>query len=146
MEKPCAKKKSELDIKNRRLNWLIGKNSTLSLENKLIVYQQVIKPVWTYGCQLWGCAKPSIIKHIENFQNKILRQLVNAPWYIRNCDLHRDLGVNSVKSTIRKTATLHHQRLANHENPEARKLINTSSRQRRLRRTKPHDLVIQNSS
>jgi hypothetical protein len=31
-------------------------NSPLSLENKLLVYKTVLKPDWTYGIELWGCA------------------------------------------------------------------------------------------
>jgi hypothetical protein len=50
-------------------------------------------PVWTYGIQLWGCAAQSTISVIQPFQNKVLRDTVNAPWYIRNTDLHRDLNM-----------------------------------------------------
>jgi len=28
----------------------------LSLENKLLVYKAVLKPIWTDGVQLWGSA------------------------------------------------------------------------------------------
>jgi hypothetical protein len=37
--------------------WLLGRNSELSVHNKLILYKQVIRPVWSYGIQLWGCLK-----------------------------------------------------------------------------------------
>ena len=36
----------------KEINWLIGRNSNLSLENKLLVYKAVIKPIWTYGIEL----------------------------------------------------------------------------------------------
>lgn len=35
---------------------LLGRQSTLSLSNKLRVYSAVIKPIWTYGMQLWSSA------------------------------------------------------------------------------------------
>ena len=70
-------------------------------------YKQVLKPVWTYGIQLWGCASASNIEIIQRFQNKVLRNIVNAPWYIRNSDLHRDLGVEMVADEIRKFAQKH---------------------------------------
>jgi hypothetical protein len=41
------------------MNWLINKKSQLSLENKITIYKAIIKPVWTYGIELWGCSKPS---------------------------------------------------------------------------------------
>ena len=49
-------KRKQLDIKTREINWLIGKHSPLSLENKLLIYKTVLKPVWTYGIELWGPA------------------------------------------------------------------------------------------
>jgi hypothetical protein len=71
--------------------WLMGRRSVLTTHNKLVLYKQILKPVWTYGIQLWGCTKPSNIAIIQRFQNKVLRAIVNAPWYVRNADLHRDL-------------------------------------------------------
>jgi hypothetical protein len=40
-------KRKQLDLKTREINWLIGINSPLSLENKLIIYKTVLKPTWT---------------------------------------------------------------------------------------------------
>jgi len=33
-----AKKRKQTDLKAKEINWLIGRNSILSLENKLVVY------------------------------------------------------------------------------------------------------------
>jgi hypothetical protein len=44
-----AIKRKQLDHKNREIYWLIGKYSPLSLENKLLIYKTVLKPMWTYG-------------------------------------------------------------------------------------------------
>jgi hypothetical protein len=35
---------------------------------------------------------------IQRYQNKVLRCLVNAPWYARNSDIHRELGVETIAS------------------------------------------------
>jgi hypothetical protein len=73
-----AKKKQQLNIKTKQMNWLIGRKSQLSLENKTTNLQShtkthmdiwdrtvgmcqaivILKPIWTYGIELWGCAKP----------------------------------------------------------------------------------------
>jgi hypothetical protein len=82
--------------------WLLGRNTSLSLHNK-----QILKPIWTYGIQLWGCNKPSNIDIIKGFQNKVLKNMVSAPWYIRNDDLHRDLLVDVVTSEIQSFAKKH---------------------------------------
>jgi hypothetical protein len=47
-------KREELGIKYQQTYWLLGRRSTLSLRNKLVLYTQILKPVWTYGIQLWG--------------------------------------------------------------------------------------------
>jgi hypothetical protein len=44
--------------------------------------------------------KKSNIDITQRFQNKVLRNMVNAPWYIRNNDLHRDLQVDVVSREI----------------------------------------------
>jgi hypothetical protein len=64
------------------MNWLINNKSQLSLENKITIYKAIIKPVWTYGIELWGCSKPSSTNILQTFQSKTLRELANAPWYI----------------------------------------------------------------
>jgi hypothetical protein len=48
------KKRDELNIKFRKMYWLLGRNSELSVHNKLTLNKQVIRPVWSYGVQLWG--------------------------------------------------------------------------------------------
>jgi hypothetical protein len=50
----------------------------LSTHNKPVLYKQILKPVWTYGIQLWGCTKPSNAAIIQRFQNKLLRNIVDA--------------------------------------------------------------------
>jgi hypothetical protein len=39
--------------------------------SNLILYKQVLQPVWSYGIQLWGCASDSIIQVIQCFQYKV---------------------------------------------------------------------------
>jgi hypothetical protein len=67
-----------MDQKTKELNWLIGKKSYLSIDNKLLIYKTVIKPIWTYGTELWGCASKTNIAIIQRAQCKILRSITNA--------------------------------------------------------------------
>jgi len=134
------KKREELDLRYKKMYWLIGKNSSLSLHNKLLIYKQILKPVWTYGIQLWGCTKQSNKDIIQRFQNKVLRNIVSAPWYIRNNDFHRDLEVDVVSSEIQRFAQKHEERL-HHENVEAIQLLDNMDIVRRLQRIKPFELV-----
>lgn len=138
------KKRAELEIRYRDLQWLIGYKSHLSLHNKLTIYRQILKPIWSYGIQLWGCAQKSNVDIIQRFQNKVLRKMVNAPWYVRNSDLHRDLGVHTVEDTIKKFANSHHRKLQHHINEEAARLVFEVAPERRLARRKPIDLLGEN--
>jgi hypothetical protein len=54
-------------------------------------------PIWTYGIQLWGTASTSDIEILERFQAKVLRMMVDAPWYVPNALIPRDLNISTVK-------------------------------------------------
>jgi hypothetical protein len=66
------------------MNWLLRRKSQLSLSNKLLLYKTILKPIWTYGIQLWGTASTSIIEILERFQLKALRMIIDAPWHVPN--------------------------------------------------------------
>lgn len=135
------KKREQLNLKFRQMFWLLGSHSELSVHNKLLLYKQILKPVWTYGIQLWGCTKKSNIKVIQTFQNKVLRSIVKAPWYIRNEDIHRDLKMPVVEDEIKRFAGKHQKRLQTHENVEVISLLDNNGLVRRLKRLKPFELV-----
>jgi hypothetical protein len=140
--KPHVKKKQEeLNLKYRKMHWLLDRYSALSVCNKLMLYQQVLKPVWTYGIQLWGCASQSNRNIIQRFQNRVLRGIVDAPWYIRNENLHKDLDVATVDSVIKQYAQRREQCLHRHINVEALQLLHNDGLARRLQLTKPFELV-----
>jgi uncharacterized protein YeeX (DUF496 family) len=78
---------------------------------------------------------------IQRYQNKVLKCIVNAPWYVRYSDLHRDLGIETVTDIIAKFAKSHEERLQDHINIEASRLLNVNNITRRLKRKKPFELV-----
>jgi hypothetical protein len=67
-----VKKRKQIDLKFKQLYWLLGRKSPSSLENKVLVYKVAIKPMWTYGIELWGCASNSSIAILQRCQSKIL--------------------------------------------------------------------------
>jgi len=111
-----------LNSRSRMLKTLLSKNKCSSLKNKLLIYKTFLKPIWTYGLQLWGAAKKSNLNKIQSYQNITLRQLSNAPPYISNLTLHNDLHVK----TIEEESVIYYKRffsrLANHINPLIRNL------------------------
>jgi hypothetical protein len=95
-------KRQQLTLKTRQTNWLIGKRSQLSLENKVLLYKAILKPIWTYSIELWGCAKPSNTKIPQTFQSKTLRDITGAPWYVSNKTIHEDLNIPLITDVIKK--------------------------------------------
>jgi len=130
-----------LDLKLRNLNWIIGRKSQLSLENKLLVYKVILKPVWTYGIQLWGTASNSNLEILERFQSKVLRITTDAPWYVPNTIIKRDLQIPTVKQEARRHCANYRKRLDTHPNNLANTLFKEQFGTRRLTRLYPADLV-----
>jgi hypothetical protein len=64
-------KRKQLGLTLTKMNWLLGRQSKLSTTNKLL-YKTILKPIWTYGIQLWGTASTSNIDILERFQSKAL--------------------------------------------------------------------------
>jgi hypothetical protein len=134
-------KKLQLHIKTKKMNWLIGRKSQLSLDNKLIIYKVILNPIRTYGIELWGCAKPINIKILQNYQSQILRTMTNAPWYVSNQTIHDDLKIPYNKEVIHSQATNYRNRNKNHKNKLINPLISYQTAPRRLKRQWPEDLA-----
>jgi hypothetical protein len=96
--------------------WLLGRSSQLSLCNKLLLYKTILKPIWTYSIQLWGTASTSNIEILERFQSKAQHIIVDAPWYVANNHIRRDLQLTSVKEEIRRYSSQYSARLSTHPN------------------------------
>lgn len=132
-------KRKQLDTKFRQLYWILGRKSNLSLHNKLILYKAVLKPIWTYGIQLWGTSSKSNIAILQRFQAKVLRAITDSPWYLTNKILHRDLHLTTVTEEITRFASKYKSRLENHTNTLALNLLDNSETVRRLQRTHTTD-------
>ena len=131
------KKHTEINLKYKKMYWLIGRKSQLSLKTKTILYQALLKPIWYYACQIWATASESNISKIQRIQSKILRSISNAPWFMTNEALHDDLFVPSVREVIFNTYKRHIRKLEIHTNTSAITLLDNSQTVRRLKK-KPH--------
>jgi hypothetical protein len=105
----------------------------------LVVYKSILKPIWTYGIQLWGTASTSNIEILKRFQLKALHMIVDAPWYVPNTIIRRDLQIPTVKEEIRRYSSQYSGRLSAHPNYLIVNLIELPDN-RQLRRQLPNDL------
>src|SRR5204863_491660 len=123
-QKHIFTKRLQLGLKLRKIYWLIGRKSQLSLSSKLLLYKAILKPVWTYGIQLWGSASNSNIEILQRFQSKVLRLITCAPWYVPNEVIHRDLHMTTVKDEIANFSEKYKKRLFVHLNNLASGILN----------------------
>jgi hypothetical protein len=54
------------------MHWLLGTSSTLPIETKLLLYKAVLKPIWTYGIQVWGTGSNSNYEIFQRFKSRTL--------------------------------------------------------------------------
>ena len=121
------------------MHWLFGKKSKLSVATKVVLYKAIIKPIWTYGLQLWGSSKRSNLEIIDRCQTKIIRAILGAPRYVRNSILLRDLEINNVATEAGNVSAKYKKRLAKHPNKTARQIL-VAKRYNRLNRLDPLQL------
>jgi hypothetical protein len=72
-------KRKQLGMMVTKMHWLLEWKSKLSTSNKILIYEAILKPICTYGIQLWSTASTSNTDILECFQTKILRMIVDAP-------------------------------------------------------------------
>jgi len=70
---------------------------TVRLVAQRLVHKAILKPVWTYGVQLWGSVSNCNIEILERFQSKVLRIITDAPPYVPNVVIKRDYKVLLVR-------------------------------------------------
>ena len=129
-----TKTRKHLDLKTRELIWRIGKRSPLSLTNKILIYKTVLKPTWTYGLAIWGCAAASNSAVIQRYQAKTLGQITDAPWYVTNHTLHTDLRIPSARTVFQELAETHRTALKSQSNPLTAPILAPPNRRRLQRR------------
>jgi hypothetical protein len=93
-------KRQQLGTTPTKIYWLLGLKSKLSTNNKFLIYKTILKPIWTYGIQLWGTASTSNLEILERFQSKALRMIVDAPWYEPNTAIRRDLQIQTAATAL----------------------------------------------
>jgi hypothetical protein len=120
--------------------WILGRRSELSIQNKLLIYKNILKPIWTYGIPLWSTASNSNIEILQRYQNEVLRAIVNAPWYVSNKVIHEDIKVPTIREEITKFSVKYRDKITTYPNELASTLLEEEE-PRRLKRFKPTDLT-----
>lgn len=134
------KKRTQLNLKLKKMYWLLGRQSSLDTENKLLLYKAILLPIWAYGAQLWGSAANSNVEIIQRFQAKALRIIINAPWYVNNEMIHRDCAIKTIREFVKDRSMKHCDKLNMHKSHLAVNLLDNGGDVRRLKRHSVLDL------
>lgn len=125
IDKACNKGNAALNL----LSSLLCGKSNLSLESKRLLYVAIIRPAMLYGCEIWGAAAQTNLAKIQTTQNKILRVITDAPYFVRNSILHADLQIEPIKTEIIHRASKLYERSAISTNPQVTNLGKQDPRQ-----------------
>ena len=95
----------------RRIYPLIAPNSTLNRRIKIILYKTCIRPIITYGHQVWAAARKTQILKVQRIQNKFLRIILNKTRRTKTDVLHKVADIPRIAEYIRESM----QRAYNHQ-------------------------------
>jgi hypothetical protein len=84
---------------------LLNRKSDLSVRNAVLLYKQLIRPMMDYARPAWRSAARSHVQRLQVLQSKRLRLATGNPWYVRNRQIHEDLGVPLFADHIRALTT-----------------------------------------
>jgi len=103
------------------------------------IFVNSMKYLWVIASLIWDSCVKSHLNKIQIYQNKILRIITDAPWFVRNKVLHNDLKIPTIDEHINHIANRFFHSLT-YSNGAAHYNLNKSSPKiRRLRRRRPHD-------
>ncbi|GFU56622.1 RNA-directed DNA polymerase from mobile element jockey [Trichonephila clavipes] len=103
------------------INRLISPKSKLALRQKVLLYKAILRLIMIYASPIWAAAAVTHLKRLHTFQNIQLRRAANAPWFVRNEVLHKDLNVPPLLDFIKKQSQNFFNRLPQISNESIRK-------------------------
>ena len=104
-------------VKKARLRFYVLNVPKTPIYLKLLLYMTDIRPIWQYGFAIWNSASNTHLHKIQTLQNRILRMVIDAPWYVRNTTIHKDSKMPSVSEILHIKYSRHHSTLMRHPNP-----------------------------
>ncbi|GFV65638.1 putative RNA-directed DNA polymerase from transposon BS [Trichonephila clavipes] len=104
------------------LNRLISPKSKLALRQKVLLYKAILRPIMLYASPIWAAAAVTHLKRLHTFQNIQLRRAANAPWFVKNEVLHKNLNVPPLLDFIKKLSENFFDRLLQISNESIREI------------------------
>ena len=100
---------------------IIGNRNT-KLKDRVMLYKTLVQPQLTYGFPSWRDINSKTVNKLQVFQNKCLRNITNAPWFVRNSTLHTDLNVKYISQALKEIEIKFFRDTEESQNPVIRQL------------------------
>ena len=88
----------------QNLYQILSPTSPLSLENKVTVYKQIIRPAIVYAAPIFACSSDTQLARIQVMQNRIIRCITKSRMRTRIVDMHRWTKTETIKDHVFKLA------------------------------------------
>ncbi|KAG5684417.1 hypothetical protein PVAND_013651 [Polypedilum vanderplanki] len=94
------------------------KNNVVKEHQKVHLYKTVIRPILTYGCQVFNNCAKSHFNKLQIFQNKMLRLCFNINWddFINNEKLHELANIPTIREFVNKLTSRFYDDCHSHDN------------------------------
>jgi len=73
----------------------------------LLLYTAIIRPLIAYAYPVWAVTSKTKVKKLQTLTNKFLRTVLNAPWFMRNKQLHNDIGLPYLSTSMTQFKNVH---------------------------------------
>ncbi|GBO13107.1 RNA-directed DNA polymerase from mobile element jockey [Araneus ventricosus] len=86
-----AKIKSDFKQARAQLKPLIGKDSKLSLDTRLLIYKSLLRPLISYACPVWLAAANNYIKSLDRAQNHVNHEFIKLSGAIYDLKITKEV-------------------------------------------------------
>ncbi|ERL87986.1 hypothetical protein D910_05374 [Dendroctonus ponderosae] len=92
----------------------------MSIRNKLLLIKTIIRPTLAYAYTAWGYAVECHLNRLQATENKLLRMAIDAPWFVRNSQIYRNLEWEPLREFLARKAKADSEKAGRHSNEELR--------------------------
>lgn len=89
----------------RLLYSFVNRKSTLSKDNKVIIFKTIFMSIMYYGAPVWHDVATCHKNRLKISQNKLLKMIYNLPWHFSTTRLH---SINSIDMVEQRISILTH--------------------------------------
>lgn len=75
------------------LHWLLGRKSRLSLENKILVHETIIRPICTYSIEICACKSNIVIIQTNIHSSRFISETIQEEAIASKLNLRANLLV-----------------------------------------------------